>query len=79
MTGASASSAASALLAAARGLPRVLVLDLDYTVWACWRECHSPAEEPLFYPESAGIIDACRQQHGILVAAASRTTMSAAT
>ncbi|WIA09098.1 hypothetical protein OEZ85_008511 [Tetradesmus obliquus] len=61
------------LLDSYSSLPKVLVLDLDYTVWPYWCEMYSPSDKPPgLYPEAGAIIDACRERQ-MLVAAASRT------
>lgn len=53
-------------------LPRVVVLDLDYTIWPFWCEMYTTKDTPRLYPEALDIMQAIRTQ-GILLAAASRT------
>ncbi|KAF6266625.1 acid phosphatase-domain-containing protein [Scenedesmus sp. NREL 46B-D3] len=61
------------LLEGYSSLPKVLVLDLDYTVWPYWCEMYSPSDRPPgLYPEASAIIDACRERK-VIIAAASRT------
>ncbi|KAI8465229.1 MAG: acid phosphatase-domain-containing protein [Monoraphidium minutum] len=64
---------AADLIAGAAALPKVLVLDLDYTLWPCWCECYSAGDAPPgLFPHVEGILDACRGA-GIKLAVASRT------
>ncbi|XP_024545795.1 magnesium-dependent phosphatase 1 [Selaginella moellendorffii] len=60
------------LLASAERLPRLVVFDLDYTLWPFWCECMSKRDNPRLYPQVTGILSAL-QEKGVAMAVASRT------
>ncbi|XP_077234133.1 haloacid dehalogenase-like hydrolase (HAD) superfamily protein [Tasmannia lanceolata] len=53
-------------------LPRLVVFDLDYTLWPFYCECRSKNEKPSLYPHAKGILYALKDK-GIDVAIASRS------
>ncbi|KAL3515481.1 hypothetical protein ACH5RR_022383 [Cinchona calisaya] len=53
-------------------LPRLVVFDLDYTIWPFYCECRSKREMPSLYPHVKGILYALKDK-GIDVAVASRS------
>ncbi|WOL17000.1 magnesium-dependent phosphatase 1-like [Canna indica] len=53
-------------------LPKLVVFDLDYTLWPFYCECRSKREMPSLYPHSKGILYALKDK-GIDVAIASRS------
>ncbi|KAF3435090.1 hypothetical protein FNV43_RR22177 [Rhamnella rubrinervis] len=53
-------------------LPRLVVFDLDYTIWPFYCECRSKREMPSLYPHARGILHAFKEK-GIDVAIASRS------
>ncbi|XP_068657413.1 uncharacterized protein [Aristolochia californica] len=53
-------------------LPRLVVFDLDYTLWPFFCECRSRNEMPSLYPQAKGILYALKDK-GIDVAIASRS------
>ncbi|CAL8467975.1 g7513 [Coccomyxa elongata] len=52
--------------------PQLIVFDLDYTLWPFWCEMYTVNDTPSLYPESRGILEACRELN-IPMAIASRT------
>ncbi|KAM7250976.1 hypothetical protein ACFE04_022859 [Oxalis oulophora] len=53
-------------------LPKLVVFDLDYTLWPFYCECLSKREMPSFYPHVNGILYALKD-NGIRMAVASRS------
>lgn len=53
-------------------LPKLIVFDLDYTLWPFWCECYSPSHSPWLYPDVPAILDGL-EQAGVEMALASRT------
>ncbi|KMZ62247.1 Magnesium-dependent phosphatase 1 [Zostera marina] len=60
------------ILALFEVLPRLIVFDLDYTIWPLYCECHSSKEIPPLYPHARGILYALNAK-GIDAAVASRS------
>ncbi|XP_012572210.1 uncharacterized protein [Cicer arietinum] len=56
-------------------LPKLVVFDLDYTLWPFYCECRSKRETPSLYPHAMGILSALKLK-GIDVAIASRSPTS---
>ncbi|KAL3843791.1 hypothetical protein ACJIZ3_001194 [Penstemon smallii] len=53
-------------------LPRLVVFDLDYTLWPFYCECRSKRDMPSLYPNAKGIIYALKDK-GVDLAIASRS------
>ncbi|KAJ8768899.1 hypothetical protein K2173_023894 [Erythroxylum novogranatense] len=53
-------------------LPRLVVFDLDYTLWPFYCECRSKRDMPSMYPHAKGILHALKDK-GIDIAIASRS------
>ncbi|XP_038887268.1 magnesium-dependent phosphatase 1 [Benincasa hispida] len=53
-------------------LPKLVVFDLDYTLWPFYCECRSKREMPSLYPHAKGILYALKDK-GIDLAIASRS------
>ncbi|CAL0300825.1 unnamed protein product [Lupinus luteus] len=56
-------------------LPKLVVFDLDYTLWPFYCECRSKREMPSLYPHVKGILHALKDK-GIDIAVASRSPTS---
>ncbi|KAF5733366.1 putative Magnesium-dependent phosphatase [Tripterygium wilfordii] len=65
-------SEALQIIGAFQVLPRLVVFDLDYTLWPFYCECRSKREMPSLYPHAKGILHALKDK-GIDVAVASRS------
>eukprot|EP00884_Botryococcus_braunii_P001749 jgi/Botrbrau1/11575/Bobra.60_1s0025.1 len=59
-------------LRAAPVLPSIIVFDLDYTLWPFWCEMYTAADEPILYPQTRAILQACRDSK-VPLGVASRT------
>ncbi|MED6157020.1 hypothetical protein PIB30_019504 [Stylosanthes scabra] len=60
------------ILGVSEVLPKLVVFDLDYTLWPFYCECRSKREMPSLYPHATGILLALKQK-GINLAIASRS------
>lgn len=60
------------VLSAATLLPRLVVFDLDYTLWPFYCECRSKSDSPRLYPQARGILNALKEKE-MKMALASRT------
>ncbi|CAN8270768.1 unnamed protein product [Cochlearia groenlandica] len=53
-------------------LPKLIVFDLDYTLWPFYCECLSKRESPSLYPQAKGVLSGIKEK-GIEMAVASRS------
>eukprot|EP00252_Welwitschia_mirabilis_P014119 TRINITY_DN31161_c0_g1_i1.p1 TRINITY_DN31161_c0_g1~~TRINITY_DN31161_c0_g1_i1.p1 ORF type:complete len:185 (+),score=21.52 TRINITY_DN31161_c0_g1_i1:237-791(+) len=60
------------ILSLVQVLPRLVVFDLDYTLWPFYCECRSSRDKPSLYPHANGILHAL-QEKGVSMAIASRS------
>ncbi|CAL0311851.1 unnamed protein product [Lupinus luteus] len=60
------------IIATFHNLPRLIVFDLDYTLWPFYCECYYEDEMPYLYPQARGILCALKEK-GIDMAIASRS------
>uniref|UniRef100_A0A2N9I900 Magnesium-dependent phosphatase-1 n=1 Tax=Fagus sylvatica TaxID=28930 RepID=A0A2N9I900_FAGSY len=67
-----AKAEAMQIIGAFQVLPRLVVFDLDYTLWPFYCECRSKREMPSLYPHAKGIVHALKEK-GIDIAIASRS------
>ncbi|KAK4781050.1 hypothetical protein SAY87_017156 [Trapa incisa] len=65
-------SAAAEIIGECQKLPRLIVFDLDYTLWPFYCECCYENEMPYLYPHAMGILQTLKEK-GIDVAIASRS------
>ncbi|PON84745.1 Magnesium-dependent phosphatase-1 type [Trema orientale] len=66
------SQAALQIIAQFTNLPRLVVFDLDYTLWPLYCEFYDEDYKPKLYEEASGILYALKEK-GIQMAVASRT------
>ncbi|KAK7319487.1 hypothetical protein RJT34_04208 [Clitoria ternatea] len=70
---------AQEIMGAFQVLPRLVVFDLDYTVWPFYCECRSKHDTPYLYPDVKGILNALKHQNIDLAIASKSPTPQIAT
>ncbi|KAK7363075.1 hypothetical protein VNO77_05204 [Canavalia gladiata] len=60
-------------------LPRLVVFDLDYTLWPFYCECRSKRDTPYLYPHARGILRALKREEIDVVIASKSPTPDIAT